>query len=42
VLGSPGKIVRELRQEEKDYLLKIAAGYVERSRLYKACLKEIT
>ena len=24
VLGSPGKIVRELKQEEKDYLLKIA------------------
>jgi carbonic anhydrase/acetyltransferase-like protein (isoleucine patch superfamily) len=42
VLGSPGKIVRELRQEEKDYLLKVAAGYVERSRFYKANLKEIT
>ncbi|HEV7476974.1 MAG TPA: gamma carbonic anhydrase family protein [Burkholderiales bacterium] len=42
VLGSPGKIVRELKQEEKDYLLKIAAGYVERSRFYKANLKEIT
>jgi carbonic anhydrase/acetyltransferase-like protein (isoleucine patch superfamily) len=42
VLGSPGKIVRELKQEETDYLLKIAAGYVERSRFYKANLKEIT
>ena len=42
VLGSPGKIVRQLKQEEKDYLLKIAAGYVERSRFYKANLKEIT
>jgi len=42
VVGSPGKIVRELKQEEKDYLLKIAAGYVERSRFYKANLKEIT
>jgi len=42
VLGSPGKIVRELKQEEKDYLLKIAAGYVERSRFYKANLKAIT
>jgi carbonic anhydrase/acetyltransferase-like protein (isoleucine patch superfamily) len=41
VLGSPGKIVRELKQEEKDYLLKIAAGYVERSRFYKANLKEM-
>ena len=42
VLGSPGKIVRELKHEEKDYLLGIAKGYVERSRLYKAELKEIT
>jgi len=42
VLGSPGKIVRELKQEEKDYLLKIAAGYVERSRFYRANLKQIT
>jgi carbonic anhydrase/acetyltransferase-like protein (isoleucine patch superfamily) len=41
VLGSPGKIVRELKQEEKDYLLKIAAGYVERSRSYRNDLKEI-
>jgi carbonic anhydrase/acetyltransferase-like protein (isoleucine patch superfamily) len=42
VLGSPGKIVRELKQEERDYLLKVASGYVERSRFYKANLKEIT
>jgi carbonic anhydrase/acetyltransferase-like protein (isoleucine patch superfamily) len=42
VLGSPGKVVRELKQEEKDYLLKIAAGYVERSRFYKTSLKPIT
>jgi carbonic anhydrase/acetyltransferase-like protein (isoleucine patch superfamily) len=42
VLGSPGKIVRELKQEEKDYLLKIAAGYVDRSRFYKSNLKAIT
>ena len=42
VVGSPGKIVRELKQEEKDSLLGIAKGYVERSRLYKAQLKEIT
>jgi carbonic anhydrase/acetyltransferase-like protein (isoleucine patch superfamily) len=41
VLGSPGKVVRELRQEEKDYLLKIAQGYVERGRYYKEHLKEI-
>ena len=42
VLGSPGKIVRELKQEEKDYLLKIAAGYVERARFYNSNLKPIT
>jgi carbonic anhydrase/acetyltransferase-like protein (isoleucine patch superfamily) len=42
VLGSPGKIVRELKQEEKDYLLKIADGYVQRSRFYRQNLKEIT
>ena len=42
VLGSPGKIVRELKQEEKDYLLTVAAGYVTRARFYAANLKEIT
>jgi carbonic anhydrase/acetyltransferase-like protein (isoleucine patch superfamily) len=42
VLGSPGKIVRELKQEEKNYLLKIADGYVQRSRFYRQNLKEIT
>jgi len=42
VLGSPGKIVRELTQEEKDYLLKVAAGYVDRARFYAANLKAMT
>ncbi|HJY76202.1 MAG TPA: gamma carbonic anhydrase family protein [Burkholderiales bacterium] len=41
VLGSPGKVVRELRQEEKDFLLKIAQGYIDRSRLYKTNFKPI-
>jgi carbonic anhydrase/acetyltransferase-like protein (isoleucine patch superfamily) len=41
VIGSPGKIVRELKQADRDYLLKIATGYVERSRLYKTELREI-
>jgi carbonic anhydrase/acetyltransferase-like protein (isoleucine patch superfamily) len=41
VLGSPGKVVRDLTQEEKDYLLKIAQGYVERGKLYRTQLKEI-
>ena len=40
VLGSPGKIIRELKQENKDYLLGIARGYVERARFYKQNLRE--
>jgi carbonic anhydrase/acetyltransferase-like protein (isoleucine patch superfamily) len=42
VLGSPGKVVRELKPEERANLLKVASGYVERSRLYKSALKPIT
>ena len=42
VLGSPGKVVRDLKQEEKDYLLKIAQGYINRSRFYREYLKPIT
>jgi carbonic anhydrase/acetyltransferase-like protein (isoleucine patch superfamily) len=41
VLGSPGKIVRELKAEEREFLLKIAAGYVERSRMYRKELHEL-
>jgi carbonic anhydrase/acetyltransferase-like protein (isoleucine patch superfamily) len=39
VLGSPGKIVRELKPEEKEGLLKIADGYVQRAKLYREKLK---
>jgi carbonic anhydrase/acetyltransferase-like protein (isoleucine patch superfamily) len=39
VLGSPGKVVRDLKQQEKDYLLTIAQGYIDRSRFYKENLK---
>ncbi len=35
VLGSPGKVVRELRSHERDNLFKIAQGYIERSRWYR-------
>jgi len=42
VLGSPGKVVRELSAEEKERLLGIASGYVERSRLYQREMKRIT
>jgi carbonic anhydrase/acetyltransferase-like protein (isoleucine patch superfamily) len=41
VLGSPGKVVRDLKQAEKDYLLGIAQGYIDRSRFYKDNLKQI-
>ena len=41
VIGSPGKIVRELKPEDRQYLQKIATGYVERSKLYKRELREI-
>jgi carbonic anhydrase/acetyltransferase-like protein (isoleucine patch superfamily) len=40
VLGSPGKIVRQLKPEERVALLKVADGYVERSRRYKAEFRE--
>ncbi len=40
VLGSPGKIVRKLKPDDKDYLLGIARGYVERARFYKQNLRE--
>src|SRR5712664_1131715 len=39
VLGSPGKVVRELKPEEKEGLLEIADGYVRRSKLYREKLK---
>ena len=41
VVGSPGRVVRELRPEERAGLLRIADGYVERSRLYRAGLREL-
>jgi carbonic anhydrase/acetyltransferase-like protein (isoleucine patch superfamily) len=40
VLGSPGKVVRELKPEERARLLEIAAGYVERSRRYRTEFRE--
>ena len=41
VLGSPGKVVRELKQQEKDFLLTIAQGYIDHSRYYKENLKQL-
>jgi carbonic anhydrase/acetyltransferase-like protein (isoleucine patch superfamily) len=42
VVGSPGKIVRELKPEERERLLGISSGYVERSKLYRKDLKPVT
>jgi carbonic anhydrase/acetyltransferase-like protein (isoleucine patch superfamily) len=39
VVGSPGRVVRPLTQEQRDYLLKVADGYIERGRYYKQNLK---
>ena len=39
VVGSPGKIVRELTREEKNGLLENAEIYVRRSKLYREKLK---
>ncbi len=39
-MGSPAKVVRELKPEQIAGILKIADGYVARSRLFKASLKE--
>lgn len=41
VLGSPGKVVRELSAQERESLLGIARGYIERSRLYQRDLREM-
>ena len=41
VLGSPGKVVRDLRPEEKEGLLKIAHGYIDRARVYRDKLKPL-
>ncbi len=40
VLGSPGKIVRELTAEEKAHLLAVSQSYVDRSKLFKQELRE--
>src|SRR6266850_1044306 len=39
VVGSPGKVVRELTPEEKEALLGNAETYVRRSKLYREKLK---
>ena len=42
VVGSPGKVVRQLTPEQQAGLRKIARGYVERAALYRTALTPIT
>jgi carbonic anhydrase/acetyltransferase-like protein (isoleucine patch superfamily) len=39
-VGSPAKVVRELKPEQIAGILKISEGYVARARLFKENLKE--
>ena len=39
ILGTPGKVVRELKPEELDMIERIAEGYVQRARRFKAEMK---
>src|SRR6266699_6555295 len=39
VVGSPGRVVRELKPEEKEGLLEIADGYVRRAKTYREKLR---
>lgn len=39
ILGSPGRVVREVTQAEKDWILRIADGYVKRARRFKTELR---
>ncbi len=40
VVGSPGRVLRELRPEEKDLLRSASRIYVERSKFYAASMRE--
>lgn len=41
VLGSPGRVVRQLTDEEVEGLMRSAAGYVDKSRLYRDSLQAV-
>jgi carbonic anhydrase/acetyltransferase-like protein (isoleucine patch superfamily) len=41
VLGSPGRVIRELSEEQKTYLAGIARGYIERGKYYNENLKKL-
>jgi len=40
ILGSPAKVVRELTPAEQARILETSQGYVERSRMFKAQMRE--
>jgi carbonic anhydrase/acetyltransferase-like protein (isoleucine patch superfamily) len=40
VVGSPGRIVRELTKEQQEGLLAIARGYIDRGKRYRRELRE--
>ncbi len=40
VLGSPAKVVRDLKSEEKARVMEISRNYVERANLFRASLRE--
>src|SRR5262245_55357631 len=42
IVGAPGKVVRELNDDEIKKMHRAAPGYVQRQELYKAKLKRIT
>ena len=41
VVGSPGRVVRKLKESEKTMLLKFNHSYIEKIRRYKTTLKEM-
>ena len=40
ILGSPAKVIRDLKPEEQARILEISQNYVERSKLFKAQMRE--
>jgi len=42
ILGAPGKVVRDLTSEEREMIERIAEGYVQRARRFKAEMKPQT
>jgi len=41
ILGAPGKVVRELKPEERDNLIKVAENYALRGAYYRTHLQAL-